>query len=542
MSRDGELSLRFRGDPAAASASPCSPSVAAPAAHAQDTGTYTSAPLDWGAARPPGSTSTATARPTTAAVAGVRADRLHRLDRHRLRRHLHLRHRRRRLPGRPHVGRRQRRPPRRLLPAGRRRRQRLADRLLALDRHRLHRRPATRCRRGAPPRRSRTPTATAPPTTAGSPAPTRTTPRLLANAADSARLRCRGRPGPRTGARGSTSPATARPTSAASPSVLACTVSIATARAASAPRHRPRLRARPRLGRRQRRRQGRLLPPRRQRRRRRAASAARSRPAAASARTSPPRRWSGATTPATRGSTSTATATVTSAAPSRRRATNQQLFCTLWTPTGLAATRSSPARSTSAADGRAWVDHNGDGRADYCRRVGGGADTRVACTISNGTAFGPLPARPARPPRRSRRPCAGQEDADRRHARLRLLHQGPLDPPHPARRQPRPEGATVKATCKKGCSRKSYTKKNVRGGKLSLKTADPQAPEGGDDDQGGRLPDREARRRPRPSASAPGSGRRACASPPSPPTARRAPPRRGTPRRARTRTRRRAGS
>ena len=33
-----------------------------------------------------------------------------------------------------------------------------------------------------------------------------------------------------------------------------------------------------------------------------------------------------------------------------------------------------------------------------------------------------------------------------------------------------PRGATVKATCRKGCSRKSYTKKNVRGGKLSLKT------------------------------------------------------------------------
>ena len=33
-----------------------------------------------------------------------------------------------------------------------------------------------------------------------------------------------------------------------------------------------------------------------------------------------------------------------------------------------------------------------------------------------------------------------------------------------------PRGATVKATCKKGCSRKRYTKTNVRGGKLSLKT------------------------------------------------------------------------
>jgi len=32
-----------------------------------------------------------------------------------------------------------------------------------------------------------------------------------------------------------------------------------------------------------------------------------------------------------------------------------------------------------------------------------------------------------------------------------------------------PRGATVKATCKKGCSRKSYTRRNVRGGKLSLK-------------------------------------------------------------------------
>ena len=59
----------------------------------------------------------------------------------------------------------------------------------------------------------------------------------------------------------------------------------------------------------------------------------------------------------------------------------------------LSAGRALCTASGDAATGRAWVDFNGDGRADYCRRVGGApSNTRVSCTISNGTGFGPLPS------------------------------------------------------------------------------------------------------------------------------------------------------
>ena len=48
--------------------------------------------------------------------------------------------------------------------------------------------------------------------------------------------------------------------------------------------------------------------------------------------------------------------------------TTAQLFCTLWP--GLAHTVTSSPVDLGYGTDRAWVDHNGDGRADYCRRVG----------------------------------------------------------------------------------------------------------------------------------------------------------------------------
>ena len=39
--------------------------------------------------------------------------------------------------------------------------------------------------------------------------------------------------------------------------------------------------------------------------------------------------------------------------------------------------------------GRGWADINGDGKTDFCRRVGGGANgERVSCTPSTGGTFG----------------------------------------------------------------------------------------------------------------------------------------------------------
>jgi hypothetical protein len=142
--------------------------------------------------------------------------------------------------------------------------------------------------------------------------------------------------------------------------------------------------------------------------------------------------------------------------------TNQQLFCTLWP--GLTTTIVSGPTDLGAASGRAWVDHNGDGRADFCRVTG----STATCTISNGTGFGPLP--PAPPPVAAPPPAPAPKKTrivvtlaydyrtKGRYTRLTRLVVNRV-----------PRGATVKATCKKGCSRKRYTKKNVRGGKLSLK-------------------------------------------------------------------------
>jgi hypothetical protein len=142
--------------------------------------------------------------------------------------------------------------------------------------------------------------------------------------------------------------------------------------------------------------------------------------------------------------------------------TNQQLFCTLWP--ALDTTIVSGPIDLGAASGRAWVDHNGDGRADFCRVTGNTA----TCTISNGTEFGPLPpapppvaAPPPAPPVKKKRivvTLAYDYSTKGRYTRLRRLVVNRV-----------PRGATVKATCKKGCSRKHYAKRNVRGGKLSLK-------------------------------------------------------------------------
>jgi hypothetical protein len=62
--------------------------------------------------------------------------------------------------------------------------------------------------------------------------------------------------------------------------------------------------------------------------------------------------------------------------------------CTVSTGTGFGATYRSATLDWGAGPDRAWADVNGDGRADYCRRVGTASDSHVSCTLSTGTGFG----------------------------------------------------------------------------------------------------------------------------------------------------------
>jgi hypothetical protein len=66
------------------------------------------------------------------------------------------------------------------------------------------------------------------------------------------------------------------------------------------------------------------------------------------------------------------------------------LQCTVSTGTGFGSTYTSGPIERGVANGRAWVDFNGDGRADYCRGLGTTAnvDSKVACTVSTPTGFG----------------------------------------------------------------------------------------------------------------------------------------------------------
>lgn len=71
-------------------------------------------------------------------------------------------------------------------------------------------------------------------------------------------------------------------------------------------------------------------------------------------------------------------------------APNQQLACTLSTGTGFATGTTILSAVTPVASDGAWVDFDGDGRADYCRTTGSdaGNDGKVVCTLSAGTSFG----------------------------------------------------------------------------------------------------------------------------------------------------------
>ena len=64
--------------------------------------------------------------------------------------------------------------------------------------------------------------------------------------------------------------------------------------------------------------------------------------------------------------------------------------CTLSTGAGFGATVTSGVLDWGYGEGRQWVDFNGDGLADYCRRVGrvNGQSSHVQCTLSTGAGFG----------------------------------------------------------------------------------------------------------------------------------------------------------
>jgi hypothetical protein len=66
-----------------------------------------------------------------------------------------------------------------------------------------------------------------------------------------------------------------------------------------------------------------------------------------------------------------------------------RVACTVSTGVGFGETFISAPVDWGYDTNRAWVDFDGDGRADFCRRVGGtGPESRVACTVSTGVGFG----------------------------------------------------------------------------------------------------------------------------------------------------------
>jgi hypothetical protein len=66
---------------------------------------------------------------------------------------------------------------------------------------------------------------------------------------------------------------------------------------------------------------------------------------------------------------------------------DKRVQCTLSTGDGFGATVSSAALDPGYDNGRQWADFNGDGRSDYCRIVESGG-TALSCTLSTGDGFG----------------------------------------------------------------------------------------------------------------------------------------------------------
>ena len=118
--------------------------------------------------------------------------------------------------------------------------------------------------------------------------------------------------------------------------------------------------------------------------------------------------------------------------------------------------------------GRAWVDHNRDGKADYCRLVR--PEQRISCTTSLGNAFGPVPG-PTPPPPPPPPPPAPPVKKTRLVVTLSWDHKVNGRYTRFTRLQVKgvPAGAKVKVTCKKGCTRKSYTVTKKKRGIVSLK-------------------------------------------------------------------------
>ena len=67
-----------------------------------------------------------------------------------------------------------------------------------------------------------------------------------------------------------------------------------------------------------------------------------------------------------------------------------RIQCTLSTGDNFGKTITSPVLDWGYDTGRAWIDFNGDSKADYCRRVGANnnVQSRISCTVSTGDGFG----------------------------------------------------------------------------------------------------------------------------------------------------------
>ena len=227
---------------------------------------------------------------------------------------------------------------------------------------------------------------------------------------------------------------------------------------------RRRLRRRSRLGRRQRRRPRATTA---------AASAtaehvrssARSRPAPASGRRHVRRGSTGATTRGYAWRTSTATATATSAARVGASVTTVAARSARSGPP-----TASPTRTVSGVDrlgyatDRAWVDHNGDGKADYCRRVGNGGARRARRRARSPTAPG---SASRRPPRRRTAPTPAPRPATpAKPARIVVTLVVLRSPRAASRRSPSKASRAARPSApraRRAARARRYTKRNASG-------------------------------------------------------------------------------
>jgi hypothetical protein len=82
------------------------------------------------------------------------------------------------------------------------------------------------------------------------------------------------------------------------------------------------------------------------------------------------------------------------AVPTSSDGNKGKLVCILWEGTGFGKTVSTPENQPidlGIPSGRAWVDFDGDGKADFCTLIVSGKEHQLACWLSKGDKFSDTP-------------------------------------------------------------------------------------------------------------------------------------------------------